>query len=122
MRIGELSSRTGVSRRSLRYYEEQGLIVSTRSRSDQRHYDEHQVTRVHLIQTFFAAGLPSRVIVGMVPCMVDAPTSKVAQRSTEIMIGEQKRLDEAIARLVQARSALAELIDKSLNYQQRPAS
>jgi predicted transcriptional regulator len=27
MRIGELSARTGVSRRLLRYYEEQGLIV-----------------------------------------------------------------------------------------------
>jgi DNA-binding transcriptional MerR regulator len=106
----------------LRYYEEQGLIVSTRSSSDQRHYDEHQVNRVHLIQTFFAAGLSSRVIVGMVPCMVDAPTIGVAQRSTEIMIGEKKRLDEAIAKLTEARTALAELIDKSLNYQQRPPS
>lgn len=31
MRIGELSKRTGVSPRSLRYYEEQGLLTSSRS-------------------------------------------------------------------------------------------
>lgn len=31
MRIGDLAARTGVGIRSLRYYEEQGLLTSTRS-------------------------------------------------------------------------------------------
>jgi len=119
VRIGELSSRTGVSRRSLRYYEEQGLIFSTRSDSGQRQYDEQQALRVDIIQTFFSAGLSSRVIVDMVPCMVAAPSLAVAHRSTEIMMGEKARLDEAIARLQHARSTLDNLIQKSLDYQSR---
>jgi DNA-binding transcriptional MerR regulator len=40
MRIGELSQRTGVSPRSLRYCEEQGLLTSSRSEAGQRHYSE----------------------------------------------------------------------------------
>ncbi|TFB90902.1 MerR family transcriptional regulator [Cryobacterium algoricola] len=119
MRIGELSSLTGVSRRSLRYYEEQGLITSTRSEKGQRHYDGQQANRVDIIQTFFAAGLSSRVIVDMVPCMVNAPTVEVAHRSTEIMIAEGVRLDEAMARLEKARSVLDNLIRTSQEYLSR---
>lgn len=64
MRIGDLAARSGVSVRSLRYYEEQDLLHSSRSSSGQRHYDEAAVQRVGLIQMFFAAGLSSKTIQG----------------------------------------------------------
>jgi DNA-binding transcriptional MerR regulator len=54
MRIGELSKRTGVSPRSLRYYEEQGLLTSSRSHAGQRHYSDAEVQRVSLIRQLFA--------------------------------------------------------------------
>ena len=38
MRIGDLSAATGASARSLRYYEEQGLLSSERGAGGQRHY------------------------------------------------------------------------------------
>ncbi len=60
MRIGELSQRTGVSQRSLRYYEEQGLLSSSRSDSGQRHYSDAAVQRVSLIRQLFGAGMSSR--------------------------------------------------------------
>ncbi|MET9077038.1 MerR family transcriptional regulator, partial [Streptomyces sp. NPDC004232] len=62
MRIGELSKRTGVSPRSLRYYEEQGLLTSSRSDAGQRHYSDAAVQRVSLIRQLFDAGMSSRVI------------------------------------------------------------
>ncbi len=58
----ELSARTGAGRRSLRYYEEQGLLVSSRSPTGQRHYEDGHVQRVRLIQAFLAAGVPSGTI------------------------------------------------------------
>ncbi|WP_282704199.1 MerR family DNA-binding transcriptional regulator, partial [Streptomyces sp. CC219B] len=44
-RIGELSKRTGVSPRSLRYYEEQGPLTSSRSNAGKRHCSDAAVRR-----------------------------------------------------------------------------
>lgn len=70
MRIGELAARTDVSVRALRYYEEQGLLVSERSESGQRRYVENAVDRVRLIQQLYAAGISSAAILEMLPCTV----------------------------------------------------
>ncbi|KPC86467.1 MerR family transcriptional regulator, partial [Streptomyces sp. NRRL WC-3753] len=58
MRIGELSARTGTSRRMLRYYEEQLLIAATRMPNGYREYDERFVDRVLQIRGLLDAGLP----------------------------------------------------------------
>ncbi|HEY6739696.1 MAG TPA: MerR family transcriptional regulator, partial [Actinopolymorphaceae bacterium] len=63
MRIGELSRRTGVSVRALRYYEEQGLLTSERLPSGYRDYPESAADRVRQIQVLFSAGLRSAKIV-----------------------------------------------------------
>ena len=65
MRIGDLAARAGVSVRSLRYYEEQGLLTSTRSAGGQRHYTESDVERVAFVQRLYAAGLSSRTLIDM---------------------------------------------------------
>lgn len=71
MRIGELARRTGVSQRSLRYYEQQGLLASDRTPGGQREYPERAVDRVIRIQELYAAGLTSRTIASLLPCMRD---------------------------------------------------
>ncbi|WP_319949524.1 MerR family transcriptional regulator [Streptomyces halobius] len=45
MRIGELAERTGASRRSIRYYEQQGLLESERTGKGRRVYGENAVNR-----------------------------------------------------------------------------
>ena len=72
MRIGELARRTGVSERSLRYYEQQGLLAADRTPGGQRDYPERAVDRVIRIQELFAAGLHSKKIARLLPCMRDA--------------------------------------------------
>ncbi|MEU6192280.1 MerR family DNA-binding transcriptional regulator [Streptomyces sp. NPDC047061] len=43
MKIGELSHRTGVSTRLLRYYEQQGLLHPSRLPNGYRDFHEHAV-------------------------------------------------------------------------------
>ncbi|KDN18942.1 MerR family transcriptional regulator [Amycolatopsis rifamycinica] len=110
MRIGELSQRTGVSPRSLRYYEEQGLLKSSRSAAGQRHYPDAAVQRVSLIRQLFDAGMSSRVIATVLPC-VDAPSDlDVAEETFVAMMRERDRIDAEIAHLAETRDALDVLL------------
>ncbi|MEU3641811.1 MerR family transcriptional regulator [Lentzea sp. NPDC034063] len=110
MRIGELSKRTGVSPRSLRYYEEQGLLTSSRSGAGQRHYSDAEVDRVSLIRQLFDAGMPSRVIATVLPC-VDLPNDLgVAEETYAAMMRERDRIDADIAQLTEERDALEALM------------
>ncbi|WP_431964214.1 MerR family transcriptional regulator [Actinacidiphila sp. bgisy160] len=110
MRIGDLASRTGVSVRSLRYYEEQGLITSTRSAGGQRHYTDGEVERVAFIQRLYAAGLSSRTITELLPC-VDSPSEEHSEAAMHRMAHERERLSDHIADLIQTRDALDALMD-----------
>lgn len=67
MRIGKLAERASVSVRSLRYYEEQGLLESERTAGGHREYRESDVTRVRFVQLLYAAGMPSRRIIELLP-------------------------------------------------------
>jgi len=107
VRIGDLSAATGVSVRSLRYYEEQGLLVATRTSGGQRTYGVPAVERVQLIQQLFAAGLPSRTIVRLLPC-VDSGTATV--ESMALLVSERDRITAQLAELAAARDRLDEVI------------
>ncbi|MFF2130669.1 MerR family transcriptional regulator [Streptomyces olivochromogenes] len=118
MRIGELASRAGVSVRSVRYYEEQGLLISTRSPSGQRHYTESEVERVAFIQRLYAAGLSSRTITELLPC-VDAPSEENSDSALERMALERERLSTHITDLVRTRDTLDGLMATARAHRER---
>ncbi|MEU0485740.1 MerR family transcriptional regulator [Streptosporangium sp. NPDC006013] len=107
MRIGELAARSSVSVRALRYYEEQGLLEANRSDSGQRHYPESAVDRVQLIQMLYAAGLSSRTIAKLLPC-VEAKVSTPESRAR--LSAERDRIDAQIAGLTRTRDRLDAVI------------
>lgn len=107
MRIGELADRTGVTTRALRYYEEQGLLTAERSGSGQRHYAEAAVDRVGVIRELYAAGLSSKTIAELIPCVIDG---KATPELLVRLVVERDRLDQNIADLVQARNRLDSVI------------
>ncbi|WP_433186536.1 MerR family transcriptional regulator [Actinoallomurus sp. CA-150999] len=114
MRIGELSERTGTSRRLLRYYEEQGLIVSERCANGYRDYDPRFVDRVVQIRGLLDAGLPTRIIKQILPCL-DKPRSIHFPDATPEMIGtlerERDRMTDRIECLTRNRDAIAEYLE-----------
>lgn len=118
MRIGELSARAGVSVRALRYYEEQGLLHSTRSTSGQRHYTEHAVDRVFFLQRMYAAGLSSRTIMELLPC-VDSPSEETSDAALERMAEERDRLTDHITELIRTRDALDTLMTTNRAHRER---
>ena len=108
MRIGELAGRTGVSVRSLRYYEEQGLLASARTPSGQRTYEEDAVDRVVFLQRLYAAGLSSRTILELLPCAV-APSQGNSDAAFERLLLEPARVTQHIDALVSTHDLVARL-------------
>ncbi|MER6917256.1 MerR family transcriptional regulator [Streptomyces sp. NPDC000594] len=114
MRIGELSDRTGTPRRLLRYYEERGLIVADRSANGYREYDERYVDRVRQIRGLLEAGLPTRVIRRVLPCLDSPGTIHFPNPTPELLATleqERDRMTERIAVLVRNRDAIAAYVD-----------
>jgi DNA-binding transcriptional MerR regulator len=112
MKIGELSSRTGVSHRMLRYYEQQGLLDTRRSSNGYRHYGQDAPVTVAQIRGLLAAGIPTDVIRDILPCAQGAtPTltpcpDLIATLRTQLA-EQQSRIDC----LQQNRDALRRYLD-----------
>ncbi|GAA1398749.1 MerR family transcriptional regulator [Kitasatospora putterlickiae] len=113
MRIGELSERTGASRRLLRYYEEQGLIAAGRCANGYRAYDEATVDRVTQIRGLLDAGLPTRIIKQILPCLSRPRTIHFEDATPEMIAtleGELAGMSARIACLTRNRDAIAEYL------------
>ncbi|GII75736.1 MerR family transcriptional regulator [Sphaerisporangium rufum] len=122
MRIGELADRTGASRRLLRYYEEQGLIVAGRSANGYRDYDPAMVDRVLQVRGLLDAGLPTRIIKQILPCL-DKPRVIHFADATPEMIATLRREHERLGRRVEClarnRDAIAEYLAEVLRIRDR---
>ncbi|MGJ7452756.1 MerR family transcriptional regulator [Aquipuribacter sp. MA13-13] len=110
MRIGELAASTGVSPRSLRYYEQQGLLCSARTPAGHRRYEAAAVERVIRVQELFAAGLCSSKIAQLLPCL-QAPPAERSPALLADLIQQRHRLEAAEKEVRRARGVLEEVID-----------
>ncbi|MBL1066578.1 MerR family transcriptional regulator [Streptomyces sp. 7-21] len=112
MLIGELSRRTGVSTRVLRYYEQQGLLHPRRRPSGYREFDESDVDTVRRVRMLLAAGLGTELIRRVLPCMADdgvilAPTCEDMARDLR---RERARMGRAVEEMTAAHAMLDAII------------
>ena len=110
MQIGQLAERTGASRRSLRYYEQHGLISASRSAAGWREYDEPTVQRVRNIIALLGRGLTIDGVKQLEPCLrlhdlddCDQPGDAVATYAERLAV-----IDQRLADLQDQRARLAE--------------
>lgn len=68
MKIGELSQETGVSIRSLRYYEKKNLIRPPRKENGYREYEESDIEKVKAVQLFLKLGMNTEEIYHVLSC------------------------------------------------------
>lgn len=114
MRIGELAQRTGTPARLLRYYEEQELIAPGRAANGYRDYDERTVERVQQIRGLLEAGLPTRIIRQILPCL-DQPAvlicpDEISPELAATLEAEVGRITERVEFLTRNRDAIAEYL------------
>jgi DNA-binding transcriptional MerR regulator len=118
MRIGELARRSGTSTRSIRYYEQQGLMVARRQPNGYRDYDEAHLRLVGEIRSLLGNGFDLEEIRPFVACLhagiqarracpggIDAYRRKLAELESRIrelqslrdrIAGELRQLDPAL--------------------------
>ncbi|WP_309105000.1 MerR family transcriptional regulator [Microbacterium sp.] len=114
MRIGELSRRTGVPSRMLRYYEEQGLIAPRRLDNGYREYDDYLVDRVGKIRGLIDAGIPTRIVTNILPCLGQPQTIIVENADPalyDLLETERDRMSEKIDFLAHNRDALTSYLE-----------
>ncbi|MFG1677107.1 MerR family transcriptional regulator [Micromonospora sp. NPDC049282] len=111
MRIGELSRRTRIPVRMLRYYEERGLLAPQRTPSGYRRYAEADVGRATLVSSLIRSGLPTRLILPLLQDDRAAPASGDEEDADEgelvaLFTAELARLDSRIACMSLSRDAV----------------
>ncbi|MDT0304305.1 MerR family transcriptional regulator [Streptomonospora wellingtoniae] len=111
LRVGDLSARTGVSPRLLRYYENQGLLSAERSATGQRLFAPAAAEHVRYIRMLLAAGLPTRVIGELLGCIHDP--GRLEPCAVPVLVEHLREHDERIAELLGTHEALQGLIDSS---------
>ncbi|MFC8371522.1 MerR family transcriptional regulator [Streptomyces sp. NPDC057239] len=109
MKIGEASRVSGVSARSLRHYEDEGLIVPGRFSNGFRDYCQSTVDRVLVIRSLLGSGLPVRLIREVLPRLTEgsgADTGVVCVEFLHEVQGYRDRLAARIAVLSDQQAAL----------------
>ncbi|MEV7427124.1 MULTISPECIES: MerR family transcriptional regulator [unclassified Streptomyces] len=106
MRIGELSRRTGVTRRLLRYYEEQELIHPERLANGYRDYPDRAVEDVLRIRDLLRSGLPTRVIRDVLPCPHGPGDTLTNPDLLRALVAELGAMESRIACLAMNRDAI----------------
>ncbi|MEV3861319.1 MerR family transcriptional regulator [Streptomyces sp. NPDC050095] len=111
MQIGELSRRSGVSVRMLRYYETEGLLNPDRTPAGYRVYADTDVQAVGRIRMLSAAGLTLDVIQRLLPCVrSDAPDFDPCPVLRAGLRQQIETLDGKMAELAESRGMLADYL------------
>lgn len=126
MRIGELAARTGIPARMLRYYEEQDLLVSDRQGNGYRDYPDAAVERAGQIRQLFDAGLPSRIIRDVLPCLDRLQDPGASCGVDEATLSNVQQLlvemEERIETLIRNRDAITAFVRMADDTSARPCS
>ncbi len=103
--ITETCRRTGLSSRTLRFWEARGLIGSARSAAGQRRYGAAELARLHQVSTLKRAGFTLTQIASLLG-RAPIDLARLIDAQLEALDVERDRIDEAQAALRAARARL----------------
>lgn len=115
--VGDVCARVGVSPRTVRYYEELGLLPGVRRRAGGRRvYGADELERLRFIQRLKALGLSLAEIRELNAVHAIAGSTRAMLDRLDALLG--RRLDDVVARMEE----LARLRDEIAKYRARVAS
>lgn len=103
--IGELSARSGVAPSALRFYEDRGLIHSTRTSGNQRRYERSELRRVSFIRIAQQVGVSLERIGDALKELPEGRTPTKADW-TRLSARWRSELDDRIALMQRLRDTL----------------
>jgi DNA-binding transcriptional MerR regulator len=114
MRIGEIAQKAGVTPRTIRYYENLGLLSpSEREGKGFRYYTETELARLRKIDALQALGLSLEEIGSIIDLFFEEPTMiQGKQKLLAILKAHLQETDEKMEALAQFRSELQTNIAK----------
>jgi len=104
--IGQLSQLTGASVRSIRHYDEHGLLASVRASNGYRMFPEKAVTQVKQIQRMIATGFTIDDIRGFPDCMLLIEGARSCDQITDAQRMRLEAIERQIADLEKRRARL----------------
>ncbi|MFI0712088.1 MerR family transcriptional regulator [Streptomyces inhibens] len=119
MRIGDAAAAVGLTPRTLRYYEQQGLVEARRTPAGHREYDAEDIRRLRAVRELREAGLTVGDVRAFAHLLRTMPPSGVPElipkgphsgrcSAAEIVVRHRlAELDAHIERLTQLRTRLA---------------
>ncbi|MBN9885790.1 MerR family transcriptional regulator [Salipiger abyssi] len=111
MKIGEISERSGVSVRMLRYYETEGLLTPLRRDSGYRDYSEADVEEARRIRQLADAGLTIEAMRDLLPCIISPePRFDPCENLRARLDGELEKLDRKLEDMARSRDLIASYI------------
>jgi len=107
MRIGELAEQAGTSTRTLRYYEQHGLLNARRTANGYRDYDEGDLRLVREIRSLLEIGFNLEETRPFVECLRSGHESGAqCPASLEVLARKLADLDDCIDQLLAVRARL----------------
>jgi len=110
MKIGELAEASGVSVRSIRHYDQHGMLASSRSGNGYRAFQPVSVNQVKQIQRLIAAGFSLEEIRSFPECMLLIEGALACPDTSEIQRKRLAILDKQIEMLNKQRSRLRAML------------
>jgi len=108
--IGALARETGASVRSIRHYDEHGLLTSSRGRNGYRSFPPAAVTQVRQIQRMIATGFSLAEIRSFPDCMLMIEGAQSCSETTALQRKRLANIERQIADLERRRARLLQTL------------
>ena len=113
--IGQLAQATGVSAKTIRYYEEVGVLPRpSRTRAGYRQYAQQGVHRLRFIRRARALGLPLQHLKALTAVLDDGPRTTVRPRLLVLVRAQLAAVHEQITELQLLQGQLEQVLHRLL--------